>query len=331
MGKRNILTTEERAKIEAYKDLGLSNRKIAEKIGRSHKCINNFLKNKENYGQNYNSRGNQKISRRDKRDIFRLASKENMTSSQIRLALNLNISTRRVQQILSSSKRFKWEKCAKKPALKNHHKKKRLEFAEKYIAFGDQWKNVIFSDEKKFNLDGPDGFKFYWHDLRKQKDVSMSRNFGGGTVMVWAAFSFYGRTPLCWISTKMTSEKYVELLEEVLIDFGEQQPTDEWIFQQDNAAIHKGSLVTTWFTEKNIKVLDWPALSPDLNPIENLWGILARAVYGGRKQYTTVSELKSSIKKAWTDIEQSKLENLVLSMKDRLIEVISKNGSSTKY
>lgn len=61
----------------------------------------------------------------------------------------------------------------------------------------EEWTSVIFSDEKKFNLDGPDGLQFDWHDLAKSKQVAMTRNFGGGTVMVWAAFGFNGKTPIC--------------------------------------------------------------------------------------------------------------------------------------
>lgn len=52
------------------------------------------------------------------------------------------------------------------------------------MAWADQWKRVIFSDEKKVNLDGPDGLNYYWHDLRNEKEIKMSRNFGGGAVMV---------------------------------------------------------------------------------------------------------------------------------------------------
>lgn len=159
----------------------------------------------------------------------------------------------------------------------------------------------------------------------------MSRNFGGGTVMVWAAFSYYGRTLICWVSTKMNSEKYQELLENVLIDYYDQMPMEDWIFQHDNAPIHTSRYVKQWLQETNISVLDWPARSPDLNPIENLWGILARKVYENGAQYSDVNSLKTAIRNAWKEIPETILHNLIFSMKNRIFEIIKNNGGSTKY
>ena len=58
------------------------------------------------------------------------------------------------------------------------------------MTWGEECKNVIFSDEKKFNLDGPDSFKYYWHNLRIEKSVPMSRNFGGESLMIRVTFSY---------------------------------------------------------------------------------------------------------------------------------------------
>lgn len=76
------------------------------------------------------------------------------------------------------------------------HKTARLYIASEYVNWKEEWRNLLFNDEKKFNLDGPDGMQCYWHDLRRVKEIRMSRNFGGGSVMVWGGFSYQGKIPL---------------------------------------------------------------------------------------------------------------------------------------
>ena len=71
---------------------------------------------------------------------------------------------------------------------------------------------MIFSDEKKWNLDGPDGQRSYWHDLRKEPLLFSKRNFGGGSVMTWAAFSGYGKVGLAFTSSKMNSADYQQVV-----------------------------------------------------------------------------------------------------------------------
>ncbi|CAF2149472.1 unnamed protein product [Rotaria magnacalcarata] len=73
----------------------------------------------------------------------------------------------------------------------------------------------------------------------------------------------------------------------------------DWIFQQDNTPIHRPKANLAWFKSQKTNVLPWPSLSPDLNPIENLWGILARMVYAEGKQFRTKEQLKTAILKSW--------------------------------
>ena len=87
----------------------------------------------------------------------------------------------------------------------------------------------MFSDEKKFNLGG---FSSYWHDLRHNEPLRLSRNFSGGSVMCWAAFSSRSKTPICFIGTKSNSNMYTDLLEDVLIPFLDDNMDENAIFQQ---------------------------------------------------------------------------------------------------
>ena len=45
--------------------------------------------------------------------------------------------------------------------------------------------------------------------------------------------------------------------------------------------------------------MNWPANSPDLNPVKNLWAILCHSVYADGKQYTNITELKAAIISSW--------------------------------
>ena len=83
------------------------------------------------------------------------------------------------------------------------------------------------------------------------------------------------------------------------------------------------------FSDKNV-LMDWPALSPDLNPIENLWGIVARQNYSQGKQYDSKVSLTWAIMKSWSEIEDQTVKSLIGSMKNRCIEVIAAKGGKTK-
>jgi len=68
------------------------------------------------------------------------------------------------------------------------------------MVWDGQWKNVMWSNEKKFNLDGPDSFAYYWHDLRKEELVQSKEAYCRGSVMILAFFNFYGRSTTAFLS-----------------------------------------------------------------------------------------------------------------------------------
>ena len=77
--------------------------------------------------------------------------------------------------------------------------------------------------------------------------------------------------------------------------------------------------------------MDWPALSPDLNAIENLWCIVARQVYGQGKQYDSKVSLTGAMMKSCSEIDDQTVKRLIRLIKNRCLEVIAAKGGKTKY
>uniref|UniRef100_A0A3Q2W3Y2 Tc1-like transposase DDE domain-containing protein n=1 Tax=Haplochromis burtoni TaxID=8153 RepID=A0A3Q2W3Y2_HAPBU len=107
-------------------------------------------------------------------------------------------------------------------------------------------KNILFSDEKIFNFDGPDGFQHY----------------GGGAIMVWGAFSFSGTMELQEVQGHQIAAGYVQMFQrESLITEGPRLCGNDWVFQQDNATIHNACRPRDLIQDNNITLLDHPACS----------------------------------------------------------------------
>ena len=84
-------------------------------------------------------------------------------------------------------------------------------------------------------------------------------------------------------------------------------------------------------TGTDIEVLEWPAGSPDLNPIENLWRYLVQKVYKNFKQHDDVECLKEAIAFAWDSTDSEYLRKLARSVPRRCTEVIERKGNCTHY
>lgn len=334
MGRGASISDFERGQIKALFNQGVSIRKISQEIGRSaglvHRCITRGPDNAPR-----KSTGRTKaLSVHDVRNIQRHSSNRMTSAKIIKAELNLQASESTVYRAMVSAEHLEHRRMLKKPRITEASRAERVAFATHHVHWMDEWNRTLFSDEKKFNLDGPDGWSSYWHDLRKEPLIFSKRQQGGGSVMIWLAISRERTSPICFIEGTLTSNKFIQLLSnqlEPLVRDLEGLHDEEIYFQQDNASVHSSHATQDWLDKHGITVLDWPAISPDLNPVENVFGILARRLYAGNRQFATATELRAAILEAWEEVTWDDIQKTINSMHSRMIAVIAEKGGSTDY
>ena len=104
---------------------------------------------------------------------------------------------------------------------------------------------------------------------------------------------------------------------------------DSWILQEDNDPKHRSKKAKNWKTENGINELSWPSMSPDQNPIENIWRIMKIKI--SKKKIRTINGLKAQLVKEWKALPKELAENLVESMNRRTASLIEANGDYTLY
>ena len=149
--------------------------------------------------------------------------------------------------------------------------------------------------------------------------------------MIWGAVSYYGTVEVEGVKGTMDARGYCELLEKTLLPAAADVLGENWTLMHDGASVHRANYTKNFLEEKNVKALDWPAKSPDLNVIENVWGQMARRVYAEGRHFESLSELGEAIGEAWDAIDLEYLPSLYKSIPRRLVSVIEKKGATTKY
>ncbi len=144
------------------------------------------------------------------------------------------------------------------------------------------------------------------------------------SVMIWAAVTSAGVGPLCFLKSTVNVAIYQEILEHFMLPSADKLYGDaDFIFQLDLAPVHTANGTKSWFNDHGVILLDWPANSPDLNPIENLWCIVKRKMRDTRPN--NADDLKAAIKATWASITPEQCHRLIASMPRRIDAVIHSN------
>ena len=254
----------------------------------------------------------------------------NLSNEQLAARLEMkggpSVSSSTIRRVLPSIG-IERKRGRKVPILTATHKAARLAWCLRHR--GRDWKNVVFSDESKFQF-FPNSVKLL---TVKGKTPVLPQAKHSPSMMVWGAFSWRGTTPLAIVKGIIDSAKYQDIIKAYLLPTMDVlYPKEEGlgiVFQQDNAAVHVSRSSRAFFADIGIEVMDWPACSPDLNPIENLWAILKKRI--ARMKRTSLDDWRKRIHEEWEKLSHELLQNLVNSMENRIAACIAAKGGYTKY
>jgi hypothetical protein len=228
---------------------------------------------------------------------------------------------------------------ARKPGLTLTHMENRLKWCKDKVNWSqERWESVIWSDESKFTVVGNDrGTRCIRKtgERYEQRHVVPTYKFGKGSVMVWSCFWSGSLGPLVVLDGSIDQDAYINTLAKDFHPWYQNLAEEEgkqFIFQEDGASCHTGKYATWWKATHQIKGFDvWPAQSPDLNPIENLWAALEKRIENVRHRISNTEQLKACLQNEWRNLDSDLLVNLVASMPRRCQSVIDNNGGCSKY
>ena len=209
------------------------------------------------------------------------------------------------------------------PLLNDNQSHKRLQWCRNHENY--DWSNVVFTDESSVWL-YPNCVKIWTKDdtIPLYQRPKHSPKFH-----MWGGISSLGTTPLCIFTENLTSERYISILETHLIPTVQVLYGNDWVLQQDNDPKHTAHRTKQWFTTENVTVLDWPSYSPDLNPIENVWGLIKDEI--NQKCLLNVDDMKREVVSYWDSMSHDFIQSFTDSMPRRIQECIQMEGGLTKY
>ena len=222
----------------------------------------------------------------------------------------------------------------KRPQLTVRHKRERSRWCRERRGWNlRSWRRVHWSDESRFLLHKVDGRIRVWRAPNTRyspRNIVPTVPHGGGSIMVWGCFSYDCKLDLVTVQGTLTGARYIqEVLDPVVIDNHRLATTP--IFMDDNARPHRARAVMQHLENNGISHIPWPAMSPDLNPIEHVWDQIDRQVRRRTPSPQNLRQLEAAIHEEWRRLPNARLRRLVLGMPRRVLAVHRARGGSTRY
>lgn len=312
--QRKELSIFERGEVVGAQKCGISERIIAEKLNHSKTTIHNIIiaYKKDGLEIPQPQVGRPPVlTERNEHYLLRTLKENRQTNirelcDNFAQTTNIKVCTNTVRNYLYNQGFF-GRTGVRKPFVSEVNRKKRFAWAKERKSWEEEWKTIIWSDESKFKLFKGDGRRWVWrrpHEKYDPECLIPTFKSGQDGIMVWECFTYNGLSPLVKLEGRINAVAYIDVLDNHLLslldDLGDEE---DYIFQEDNAPIHTARVTTEWKDDNNIETLPWPAQSPDLNPIENLWDELERQVQAHKPLPKNQEELWSTLQEEWVKLK----------------------------
>lgn len=213
----------------------------------------------------------------------------------------------------------------------------RLQWAQEHVHWSDrQWSRVLWTDEASIRC-GYFGQVYVTRRVDEEfaEDCLVARFRKYSACMLWGCIAADGPKQ-CFIFDKgsVNGEVYRSQIVPLISSIAQQHKQSSMFQQpavvmQDNASIHKAIATLELFKQLDLELLSWPANSPDLNPIENIWSLLKHRI---SKHFPTTREaVIAAIQSEWSRLTSSDISRACQSMRQRCQAVIDANGGHTKW
>jgi transposase len=337
------ISMEEKSQILALSLAGVKNPDISAQLGMSLRSVQRILKGwkqKKTLDAAPKKGRNRKVSPEiEKRIVELIESDRRMAPGAIVETLAIEFPgfqccTRTIQSYLIRHG-FHGRVCVKKPLLRPANKIRRLEWARAHKNWTvEQWKQVLWSDEKKFELFNSKRRQYCrrkeGEDLRDDT-IQPTVKHGGGSLMFWGCFGNSQVGHLFKINGIMDQHKYHQILvhhafPSAATIFG----NTKFQFMQDNDPKHTSAKVKNYLASKvnapgsNVEIMDWPSQSPDLSPLELLWEECDRQVK--RMKPSNLEMLEAAVRQVWNNMPADKMDKLINRMPSLCKAVIDAEG-----
>ena len=265
------------------------------------------------------------LSQKDQKQIDALIKREpEINAAEIKTRLGFSCSQKIIREYLHAIG-LKFMRILRAPQLTPEQKWARVAFTKFHRH--DDWRRTFFLDECTF-LVGSHRHSCYQKPSARRYGETYKHP---SKVNLLGMISLKGASRLIMFEENLTALLFEGYLKKLERDAEKIYDGRKFRIAMDRDPKHTADVIKNYISEKKLDVLqDWPASSPDLNPIENLWGLMEKEIQ--KLHVKTLYSLKKIVRSVWVRLTRpERLEGLVNSMEDRLKAVLASKGGHTKY